>query len=134
MRSAWKTVFPERFLPPPAVVQKSEEGPIVPKASMVKASDHYVGLWQRLALTAMQLITVPFDNFCPSVQKDLEKRQCKGCRTYFASAAAVDRHQKGNGCRASLLIPVARPMEVYECDDDDDVHDEGDDAFASSPS
>ena len=70
----------------------------------------------------MQPITVPFDNCCPSVQKDLEKRQCKGCRSYFASAAAVDRHVKGKGCKSSLLIPVANPaisMEVKECDEEE---------------
>ena len=62
------------------------------------------------------------DNFCPSVQKDLEKRQCKGCRIYFASAAAVDRHVKGKGCKSSLLIPVTNPaisMEVEECGEEE---------------
>ena len=53
MRSAWKTVFPKRFLPSPAVLQKSEEGPVVPKPSMVKSTDRYADLWQRLVLTAM---------------------------------------------------------------------------------
>ena len=41
MRSAWKTVFAKRFLLPPAVLQKSEEGPVVSKPSMVKSTDHY---------------------------------------------------------------------------------------------
>ena len=122
MISAWKMVSPKRFLPPPAVLQKSEEGPVVPKPSTVKSTDHYADLWQRLALTTMQSITVPFDNFCPSVQKDLEKRQCKGCRSYFASTAAVDRHVKGKGCKSSFLLPVANPaisMEVEECEEEE---------------
>ena len=45
MRSAWKTVFPKRFLPPPAILQKREEGPVVPKPSMVKSTDYYADLW-----------------------------------------------------------------------------------------
>ena len=83
-------------------------------------------MWQRLALTAMQPTTVPFDNFCPSVQKHLEKRQCKGCRSYFATAAAVDHHMKGKGCKSSLLIPVANPaisMEVEECNKEENGND-----------
>ena len=36
MRSAWKTVFHKRFLLPPAVLQRSEEGPVVPKPSGIK--------------------------------------------------------------------------------------------------
>ena len=46
MRSAWKMVFPKQYLPPPSVLQKSEEGPVVPKPSMVKSTDHYADLWQ----------------------------------------------------------------------------------------
>ena len=67
-----------------------------------------------MAITSMQPIKVPFDNFCHSVQKDLEKRQCKDCRRYFASAAEVDRHVKDNGCTSSILIPAARPEITIE--------------------
>ena len=62
----------------------------MPKPLLVKSSDHFAELWQRLAISAMQFMTVPFDLFCP-IQKDLKKRQCKGCKRYFASAAAVTR-------------------------------------------
>ena len=76
----------------PAVLQKNEEGPIVPKPLLVKSSDHFADLWQRLAIAARQSLIFPFDLFCPSMHNDLEKRQCKGCKRYFASAAAVTRH------------------------------------------
>ena len=37
-------------------------------------------------------------------QKDFGKRQYKGCKHYFASAAAVTRHGKGNGWAAQRKI------------------------------
>ena len=86
------------------------QDPLVAKLSIIKSTDHYANLWQRLALTAMQPTTFPFDNFCPYVQKDLEiKKQCEGFRSYFASATAVDRHVKRKGCESSFLIPVVNP-------------------------
>ena len=37
---------------------------------------------------------VPFDLYCPSMQKKLEKGICKLCRRYWPSAAAMTRHKK----------------------------------------
>ena len=42
--------------------------------------------------------------YCPTIQKDLAKRICKDCGTYFPSHAAVKRNRKGNGC--SSLVDV----------------------------
>ena len=83
------------------------------KNPIVKSSDHFADLWQRLAIATMQSLTVPFDLFCPSIQKDLEKRQCTGCKQYFASVAAVTQHGKGNGCAASLGIQAPLMLKMW---------------------
>ena len=47
---------------------------------------------------------IPYDMYRTSVQKDIAKRICKDCGTYFLSHAAVKRHRKTNGC--SSLVDV----------------------------
>ena len=42
--------------------------------------------------------------YCPTIQKDLAKRICKDCGTYFPSHAAVKRHRKGNGCSSLVVV------------------------------
>ena len=58
---------------------------------------------------------LPYDFYCPSLNKKIESRVCNGCGIYYPSKAAVDRHRRGLGCLQkkrglpSKLISVARP-------------------------
>ena len=131
MRSSWKAVFPQRFLPPPAVIRKNEDGPSVPDPSDVKSTDHFAGLWQRLALSAISPMDVAYDNFCPSLQKELPKRKCKHCNAYFTSAATVQRHTRGQCCPSLFGMPIPRPA-VMVLDEPDDVEVDDDDEDADN--
>ena len=122
MRTKWIEIFPERFLPPPAVIRREEGGPSVPGPSDVKATDQFAGLWQRMAMQKVRAVDGPYDEYCPSVEKEITNRVCKHCSGYFTSAAAVTRHRKG--CPSLFGIPVPKPMFINEDDDgrlDDDA-------------
>ena len=111
MRSTWKSLFPERFLPAP------ESGPTVPD----NASDRFAGLWQRMTLANLAPMQLPYDTYCPSVRKDIAKRKCRFCTGYFTSMAAVQRHRRGNGCPSLNGVPVAMPNVVIDVDDDEEI-------------
>ena len=77
---------------------------------------------------------VAYDNFCPSLQKELPKRKCKHFNAYFTSAAAVQRHTRGQGCPSLFGMPIPRPAVMvlyepddFEVDDDDEDADNSDD-------
>ena len=53
----WLRIFPDRFLPAP-VQFRQDGGPTVPPVSQVKTTDHYAGLWQRIAISNL----VPLHN------------------------------------------------------------------------
>ena len=117
MRTKWMEIFPKRFLPPPAVIRRDEGGPSVPEPSEVKATDQFAGLWQRMAMTRVRAVDGPYNEFCPSVQKEISNsnRICKHCHTYFTSAAAVTRHRRG--CTSLVGLPIPKPMAMIVEDD-----------------
>ena len=53
MRTNWSSVFPGRFLPPPVLVRKEKRGPTIPETSERKVTDHFAGLWQRIAISSI---------------------------------------------------------------------------------
>ena len=135
MRSSWKNVFPNRFLPAPVPTRLEKNGRIIPEKKSVKAEDTFVeNLWHRMAIDNLVAVTefkeLPYDYYCPSV-KNVADRVCSSCGVYYPSKAAVDRHRRGFGCVTkhklpNQLIPVARPslgdeIEDTQCEDDDDV-------------
>ena len=117
MRSSWKSIFPDRFLPAPIPLHRTEKGPIIPERKDAKKSDLFVDLGTTLAMQKMVPgggeKTVPFDNYYPSVAKYIEKRTCKGCGIYHASIASANRHKKGHGCHGT-------PQEVENEDGDEE--------------
>ena len=84
MRAHWNSVFPERFLPPP-----------VPDASDRKVTDHFAGLWQRIAISSKIKDDLAYNACYPSVEKDITRRRCQDCNIYFTSMATVQRHRLG---------------------------------------
>ena len=71
----------------------------------IKKTDPFAGLWQRMK-SRVHAVDGPYDEFCPSLQKDLSNRVCKHCHSYFTSAASVSRHRKG--CLSLFGIPVPK--------------------------
>ena len=134
MRSNWLSMFSSRFLPAPVPVRKDEGGPTVPDASNTRSSDRFAGLWQRMALSSLTALDMPYDSYCPSVKKDITKRICNLCDAYFTSMAAVTRHRRGEGCPSVDGIHIPIPNEIREIDaieeiDDNDITDEEEDTI-----
>lgn len=100
MRTVWASIFADRFLPSPVPITKNELS--VPKPKDVKPTDIFPDLWKSMAIELLIPKTgyaeIPYDMYCPTIQKDIAKRICKDCETYLPSHAAVKRHRKGNGC------------------------------------
>lgn len=92
-------MFPKRFLPAPVKMRRTQAGPEVPLPSDEKASDFFPNLGTRLLLDKMIGVpNMPHDRYCPSKQKNLDRRVCPECGIYYPSMAALKRHQKGAGC------------------------------------
>ena len=104
----------------PSVIRRDEGGPFVPGPSEVKKIDPFAVLRQRMVMCRVRAVDGPYDEFCPSLQKDLSNRVCKHCHSYFTSAASVSRHR--NGCLFLFGIPVPKPTvfinEEKDVDDD----------------
>ena len=100
-RTDWLRIFPDRFLPAP-IQFRQDGGPTVPPVSQVKTTDHYAGLWQRIAISNLVPMhnhqILPYDMYCPSVKSTVKQRVCNLCGIYFPSIAAVKRHKAGKGC------------------------------------
>ena len=128
MRTSWDKIFINRFLPAPVPSMIEKTDTVVPDIDSVMKGDRFVdNMWRRLAMSPLVPPTkydfLPYDFYCPSLNKNIESRVCKGCGIYYPSKAAVDRHRRGKGCLQKRVLPnklifVARP------NDSDDVEPE----------
>ena len=115
MRTNWKSVFPERFLPAPKPLRRTAQGPVVPEPKDVKAGDVFPDLWTTISTKNLtKAADMPYDKYCPSIQKDIKKRVCKGCSIYHPSMASVDRHRKGKGCKASQATDSSQEVDAED--------------------
>ena len=97
----WLSVFPDRFPPYPAVHKYGIAGveAVEPQEYFRNPKLAFSSLSQR-ALTKVQpiaaksFIDVPFDIYCPSMEKKLDKGICPICASYWPSQAAMNRHRK----------------------------------------
>ena len=101
-KTNWMQVFPDRFVPFPAVYKYETSGAVAVEpseyASKPKNFD-FAPLHKRLLLKqspnkAKSFGEVPFDLYSPSMKEKLEKGICKICDMYWPSAAAMLRHKK----------------------------------------
>lgn len=103
-RTSWMEVFPGRFLQAPYPMRITGKGPLIPEPAHVQPTDKFMTLWQRLATTLTPAAAsayesqVPYDLYCPTVTKELDKRCCRSCKLYMPSKAAVTRHRRHGGC------------------------------------
>jgi hypothetical protein len=122
-RTSWMKVFPDRFLPAPYPLRLTTKGPLVPDPSDVQLSDNFMTLWQRLGTTltpaaaAVYEPQVPYDLFCPTITKELDKRVCRSCKLYLPSKASVTRHRQHGGCSGVLKSAADTEQEEIVAED-----------------
>ena len=105
----WMEVFPNQFLPPPAVYQFGAKGLEIVEPSEYFANTrkyNFATLSQRLISKLSpeeafkgkngQKCPVPFDTYCESMQKDIPDCVCSKCGLYWPSVAAKKRHSKAH--------------------------------------
>jgi hypothetical protein len=92
-RSTIRDILSERFIPPPVLYVKRNEG--------IKTSDdmtgHFNSLSRRLALKCSvkhRFHVLPFDYYCPSIRENIEERICEICGLYCLSKNNVKSHKK----------------------------------------
>ena len=82
----------------------------------IKKTDPFAGLWQRMK-SRVHAVDGPYDEFCPSLQKDLSNRVCKHCHSCFTS------RRESPSKRLSVLVWDTSPQTygvINEEDDDSD--------------
>ena len=107
-KTDWEKVFPERFVPFPAVYSIGTNGIIaVEPSSYFKnlKKFEFASLQKRVLLKKIPEEgkkydkIIPFDLYCPSMEDKIKPGICPICCTYWPSAAAMLRHKKCHGKR-----------------------------------
>ena len=104
----WLTVFPDRFVPFPAVYGTGPNGVIAvePSIHFKHTKEHeFASLRHRLLLKknpneANNFDIIPFDLYCTSMKDKLHTDVCPHCKSCWSSAAAMLRHKKCHNTRA----------------------------------
>ena len=92
-------MFPKRFLPALVKMRRTQAGTQVPLPNDDKASDTFSNLGMRVLLDKIVRIPrMPHDQYCPSVQKNVERRVCPQCGIYYPSIAALKLYQRSAAC------------------------------------
>ena len=123
----WLDVFPERFLPPPAVYEYTAKG-----IRAVEPSEYFkdpkkftfADLEKRLVVKelpakAKEFKQCPLDLYCPSMEEKLKKCICKTCGSYWPSEAAKNRHKKCHSKKGSAACRVDDA--AVQNDQEDDI-------------
>ena len=102
--SDWLTVFPKRFIPPPAVYQYTVYGMTTVEPTECFANPlkcEFAPLASCLLLKKSPESTddmyFPFDLYCPSVEVKLLKGVYSDCGHHWPSQVAMKRHQVMHG-------------------------------------
>ena len=99
-RSSWLKVFPQRFLPCPAISKftSSCREPIRP--SEMGQKQEFMVLHQRMCIDEEKLVVPqecsepPFDLFCPSIQSSLKDCICPTCGIQWPNKTAVSNTKR----------------------------------------
>ena len=128
----WLSVFPDRFVPFPAVYAPGVSGlaPVEPVDYVKRPKEYdFAPLSKRLLLKkepveAAKYDIVPFDLYCPSMQEKLAPGICPKCKSYWPSAAAMLRHKKCHGRKRRVQAVHQSDNEEESDIDDEDVPNE----------
>ena len=93
----WLQIFPNRFLPFPAVYLYTLNGMKAVDPKDVTSKQEFAPLkerllWQLKPQSALHYKVIPFDIYCPSMIGKIEQGICKTCGIYWPSKAAMLRH------------------------------------------
>ena len=128
----WLDVFPERFLPGPAIYEYTTRG-----IEAVKPSEYFKdpkkfmfsNLEKRLVVKKLPTLAkefekkCPFDLYCPSMQEKLKNCVCRMCGSYWPSEAAKKRHIKCHSLKESS-VPCQDEASNY-CEADHQIDRDG---------
>ena len=144
-KTNWLDVFPDCFVPFPAVYKYESNGSVaVEPSEYIKNPRKYEfsPLTKRLLLKkspdeAKAYVEVPFEIYCLSMKEKLEKGISPICNSYWPSTAAMLRHKKCHTVRNHAKIEEDDDIEIedneIEIDDSsDEVDNEVDNEKASA--
>ena len=108
-----------RFLRPPLPIAQTSEGLRVPERLSVWTSHRFPSLFVALSLRvndishrfASVFSSIPYDRYCPSIEKVLSERICKTCGQYFVSIVILRNHIKTHQHQPSQT-KLVRPVRV----------------------
>ncbi|XP_044594835.1 uncharacterized protein LOC123272182 [Cotesia glomerata] len=125
LRSGLGTLLPSGFFPPPILIEQNQNSLTAAVATDdLPKNAEFCNLFVRLALKISipcKSREVPYDFYCPSVQKVLDKRTCSVCSLYFASEKNLHLHKRnrhgkmpaGTSARVRpFAIAARRPGEI----------------------
>lgn len=116
LRSGIGTVLPTGFFPAPYLLDQKPKEIIAPLPNDTTKNSKFAPLFVRLALKVSVPHTrreVPYDFYCPSVQKVIEKRTCPTCHLYFASEKNMRNHKRNRHNKAPAQTSArVRPSEI----------------------
>lgn len=121
-RSSYFDVMPTQFLSAPIRIKQTDDGLKAVSPSLFD-SGSYVSLFLQNSINIAKMLPkslptykeLPYDLYCPSVQKVLQSRICKTCGIYFASQVMLNQHNQihktghgGKKTRGNRNIPIAK--------------------------
>ena len=94
----WMQIFPNRFIPFPAVYSYTINGMAAVNPKDVSSKHEFAPLKDRLLWqlkpnsVSTDFKLIPFDIYCPSMFDSIDQGVCKTCGVYWPSKAAMLRH------------------------------------------
>ena len=125
-RSNIHQIINGQFIPGPKLLSRDSSGRIdVNSTEPIKYKTRYSSLAETLVFASVlkpkgyELIQLPYDFYCPSVQQKLSaegghRYQCGTCKKIFTTLVLADKHIKLHGHEISLSCPVDEAVEDQE--------------------
>ena len=138
-KTNWNEIFPNRFIPPPAVYKFGPTGKeiVEPSIYFANISNHslkFAPLNERLITKLKSKESekskkgvsrpMPFDSYCPSMESKLDQCICPKCGLSWPCQAAVKRHLKAHDNRK--VDEINEDISDTEDDLDSDSESSGD--------
>ncbi|CAG8734991.1 24591_t:CDS:2 [Dentiscutata erythropus] len=109
-RSGIQQILPKRFFPPPLFTQQKPHGICAASMSISDNTTHFssfllsVLMEGKLIPPDTNLHYLPFNWYCPTVNKSINEYLCFYCKRYFALKEALKYHTRGCSHKQSNLL------------------------------